>query len=140
MATNIVYAKKFEVGNEKFRGKIEINLKNDHIDDPSKVELSICGELYEKTKSGFWKLRNCGQCVDSIAKAIPTETTKRIVEIWRRWHLNSMHAGCIHQREFENEPYENHQGHHCDICDYTYGTSWIHEELPAEIIEEVKSF
>ena len=62
---------------------------------------------------------------------------KRIYNVWKDWHMNDFHSGCIHQREFEKEPYENHRGHHCDICDYTYGTKWIYEPIPEKILNEI---
>ena len=78
-----------------------------------------------------------GQCFDKLLEFIPTKKVKRIYNVWKDWHLNDLHAGCIHQREFEKEPYENHQGHHCDICDYTYGTKWIYEPIPEKILNEI---
>lgn len=78
-----------------------------------------------------------GQCFDMLLELIPTKKVKRIYNVWKDWHLNDLHAGCIHQREFEKEPYEKHEGHHCDICDYTYGTKWIYEPIPENILKEI---
>lgn len=58
--------------------------------------------------------------------------------IWDKYHLNDMHPGCVHQREFEQELYEKHRGAHCDICNYTYCTAWIYEPLPEGLVDELK--
>jgi hypothetical protein len=106
-----------------------------------------------------------GQCQDSI---IPrTEAQAKLLEIWDRWHLNDMHAGCIHQRaakwdEVRINPKElpdtiansDEKGiiatwvrkkEHpkgllcapCPECGYKYGTEWKREELPADIVETI---
>ena len=79
-----------------------------------------------------------GQIIDKIYDKLPNEKTKLLNEIWKKYHLNHMHPGCIHQREFENEPYENHENDICPICNYKYGTAWIYEEIPADIIKRIK--
>ena len=115
--------------NVKAYFNVEINNEND------KPVLSICGDIYEDRT-----LSSCGQCIHQIVSLFPTEKNKRIEEIWKRWHLNDLHAGCVHQRSFEHEPYEKHKDDVCPICNYKYGTAWNYEELPLEVIEEVKSW
>lgn len=138
MSNDVVYYKQLDdmySDDKQYKATIKLELRG----PADKLEFSASGELYEKNGRRYeWV--HCGQCIDIIYEKIPNEITERIYQIWSRWHLNSMHAGCIHQREFEKEPYEKHEGHHCDICDYTYGTKWIHEDLPAEIIAEIKIF
>lgn len=96
--------------------------------------LSISGDIYDSETKEFI---SCGQCIDEIANIFPTEQNKRIEEVWKRWHLNDLHAGCEHQRKFEKEPYENHKDHVCSICNYKYGTEWKFEKIPDEIIKEI---
>ena len=117
-----------------------------------------------------------GQCRDSIARAFPDDArVQRIVEVWRRWHLNDMRPGCEHQRADgwgerridETKPanvyglhFEGQQcpswnlygwvspdehpdgllGRPCPVCGYGYGTAWRHEELPADILEEIAAW
>lgn len=50
--------------------------------------LSVMGETWE---NGRWS--SGGQCYDDLAGDAP-----HAVELWRRWHLNDMRAGCEHQR------------------------------------------
>lgn len=117
--------------NKNIKAYFDIEIKNEN----DKPVLSICGDIYKEGE-----ILNCGQCIDEIASLFPTEKNKRIEAIWKRWHLNDFHAGCVHQRSFEHEPYENHKDDVCPICNYKYGTAWIYEELPHEIINEVKTW
>ena len=119
--------------NRVYRATIDMELRASNGDMNKPVFAAMCN-IY---KNGY---SYCGgQCFDKLLEFIPTKTVKSIYNVWKEWHLNDFHAGCIHQRAFEKEPYENHQGHHCDICDHTYGSKWIYEEIPAEIIEEIKN-
>lgn len=128
-----MYKKTLTFKKSHFVASIDLELRD--LDD-NKIEFSAYGSIKENGK-----IIRCGQCIDSIAKLFPKNSSiKRIEEIWKEYHLNSLHAGCIHQRAFEKEPYEKHMDEHCSICDYTYGTKWIYEPLPESIIEEIKSF
>ena len=123
---------------------------------------------------------SCGQNLDTIAIYFGgNKKVQRIVEIWQRWHMNDMKAGCTHQRaerwderpidptkptnayisltrDGESRPYysgwnmlawakrsEHPQGllgEPCEVCGYRYGTAWLHDEIPAEIIAEIKNW
>jgi len=184
-------------------------------------EFSMVGEIYYKDggESG-------GQCIDTIAELYPqNEKVQRMHKIWKRWHLNHLRAGCIHQMrdwdtgkelelihykptlkfyaesrkaqwgELPLDEYERfqdtaaivreivigrncpkyetlavftwknreyiaeekrekktagwvHVGEHpegllmkpCEICGYKYGSAWLKEELPPEVIEEILSW
>jgi hypothetical protein len=137
------------------------------------LELSICGEIWNALQTD---IISGGQNLEEIASYFPgSHKVRRIVEVWRRWHLNTMKAGCEHQRaagwdkapidpekpthtygrhfEGQNQPSWNLLGwvredehpdglmcRACWVCGYKYGTAWLTEELPAEIIEEVRSW
>ena len=77
----------------KFRKKalqIQVKIKFDG------ERLSITGDIYEPTTYGTWRDVGGGQCYDELAAEFPKSA--RLVEIWKRWHLNDMRAGCEHQR------------------------------------------
>jgi hypothetical protein len=58
---------------------------------------SMSAEIWNPCKSDIYY---CGQCVDTVAAYFPDDRkARRMVEIWRRWHLNDMKADCEHQRE-----------------------------------------
>ena len=104
------------------------------------------GKLVFTASANVWNPRETdiymgGQCVDEVAKYFRGhKTAQKVLRIWKRWHLNDMHAGCEHQRElgWEKEGYDKHPSEPCPVCGYKFGTSWNHEELPQEVIAEIK--
>lgn len=197
-------------------------IANIDIEFTSEGRLSISGDVREFGRYGN---ASAGQCQDLMLELFPE--SKRLYEIWERWHLNDMRAGCEHQRaaaagawnpskvlgfkkyalkyemlkkqnelkeraladaqmdrsekssfnkrerELLKAPYsievpadyvvnttlyelksddtktagwvrpDEHPGgilaKPCDVCGYKYGTKWLFEEVPAEIIEELRS-
>jgi len=106
----------------------------------------------------------------TLALGWTKEKIKQFFDIWDRWHLNNMRAGCEHQREagwnkqkideslpletygkfFEGQgikswnmwawiPEKDHpQGllsKACPVCGYRYGSAWLKEELPQNVID-----
>ena len=93
-----------------------------------------------------------------------------MAKIWERWNLNDMKAGCEHQRalgwqDVRINPSELPKTHAnrdekgimamwvdqeehkdgllckpCPTCGYKYGSAWLKEELPQDVIEEIKSW
>lgn len=89
----------------------------------------------------------------------------QFVEYWKAWHLNDLRAGCEHQRALgwdkirinpselpdsrsnrdENgilaswvHPEEHKKGvlgKACPVCGYKYGTSWLTEEVPTDVLK-----
>jgi len=131
-------------------------------------------------------VKECGQIQNSMYNYIYQPKFKynegwnpqkvdRLLEIWNRWHLNDMRAGCKHQRneKWEERPIDPSKplsayGLHykgqvcassnrlvwvtrkehkegllsfpCPTCGYKYGTSWLYEALPTEILAELETF
>ena len=81
-----------------------------------------------------------GQCIDELARHFHTQQMAEMQGVWERWHLNDLHAGCEHQRDFEKEPYEKHALEVCPVCGHKYGSDWQREELPQEVIDMIKSW
>jgi hypothetical protein len=115
---------------------------------------------------------DCGQIKPAIVELAPAWTQEMLAkfqEIWDRWHLNDMRAGCEHQRaeQWDKRPIDpskplNSYGKHyvgqkqdswnmltwlnasehpdglmckpCLVCGYKYGTAWLKEEVPQEVI------
>ena len=163
------------------------------------VELSICGEIpYRKDDFEAGTGGQCREVVRGIAKpAYSRADLFRLYELWERWHMNGLRAGCEHQRALgwktcpghytqksarrvESDGYfeplfSNLKGkaditncagqsetitgdvyigsdfYHgslrcsfdvlskpCPTCGYKYGSAWMFEEIPAEVIEEIK--
>lgn len=102
-----------------------------------------------------------GQIQDSLNDRIneyivPESDIVHLVEVWNRWHLNSMRAGCEHQRKmmasmielgtvpdnfFRVSMYESVVAlpgfAKCPTCKdgYEYGSAWLHETLDPEAVE-----
>ncbi len=105
----------------------------------------------------------CGQCLDEIAELMPDDPkVQRMVKIWRRWHLNYMNAGSPAQEEFLriHKDEKPHKQNHYEWAKealagaglqpdpdyihngkpYSYGSAWLREELPEDVLAEIKSW
>ena len=72
---------------------------------------------------------------------------KKIQNIWERWHLNDMRAGTPKQESFVRDWLNNHKFDYTEICmalsevdllndnGYKYGSSWLTEKVPDEVIK-----
>lgn len=120
------------------------------------VELSICGSIWNNMHTD---IVSGGQNIDEIAKLFPRAwRVQRIKEIWQRWHLNHLHAGCEHQRAdwdaseqievngerkrvgwvYETEHPRGLLMKKCATCGYAYGSAWLKEEIPSDVLREVR--
>lgn len=86
-----------------------------------------------------------GQNHDSIIDevhtwVVPRAQAEQMLAIWRRWHLNDMRAGCEHQRALGWNSYDEHPSEPCPTCGYKYGTAWLYEPIPEEIITTIMSW
>lgn len=121
-----------------------------------KVELALTGHA-----KGPYGAESFGQIYDHLKEDIdkfewPEEEVDRLIEIWKRWHLNSLNAGCPHQREMKRVMIESgavkEEFFHkygdvlmldgfasCPNCadGYKYGSAWCHEILPVEVVEYI---
>lgn len=62
--------------------------------DGTQKTLVVSGKLYN-----HGKLQSSGQNLEEIAKLFPDDPQVQvIVSVWRKYHLNDMQAGCVHQR------------------------------------------
>lgn len=82
----------------------------------------------------------CGQVGDYVRDVDP-----RLAELWARWHLNDMRAGCEHQeaRFRAGEPRPTFKNDYagmdvpCPDCGYKYGHAWKVEEVPEQVLSEI---
>lgn len=96
-----------------------------------------------------------GQCLDELLPLIPDPAFRALVDMWRRYHLNNMHAGTPEQeaevkRWLDGRRYEyttarehlrevglltvEHNGK-----PYTYGTGWLFEPISATDLAWLRS-
>jgi hypothetical protein len=102
------------------------------------LHLSFQGEIAMKGSKRDGPGSSFGQI--DIADLPNTPLARRIGEVWERWHLNDMRAGCEHQRALGWSRYEDHPSEPCPVCGYEYGSAWLYEPLPDEIVAEVESW
>jgi len=61
-----------------------------------KKTLSICGDIWNTRHTDIY----CGgQCLDTIAEYVHSPLFKKVYRLWKLYHLNDMHAECVHQHE-----------------------------------------
>lgn len=66
---------------------------------------------------------------------------EQFLRVWDRWHLNDMRPGCEHQRElgWGKKDLTVVTGgvlcKPCPVCGYKYGTKWLKEDVPRDVIE-----
>ncbi len=113
------------------------------------TELSICGNIWNHLHTGIY---SSGLNLDTIARCFPSnDLVQQLVRIWDKWHLNGMKAGTRTQNAFidgyllgSNKRYNYNMV--CDVLktagllvdrDYRYGTAWLIEVLPEEVIEKI---
>ena len=132
---------------------------------PKYNELSICAYVYNT------KHTDCvmgGQCLDDINEEFRSqlknvELWDKIYNLWKSYHLNSMHAGTPEQEKaIEEWESEGHRYDYTEVCNmlkekgiyevnytglsvghiydnepYKYGHAWLVETLPPEVEMEV---
>lgn len=88
-----------------------------------------------------------GQIRDDVAAVVDFEGSAfdeaavgALLILWNRWHLNGMQAGCAHMDLPADTSYDARQGITCPQTGYVYGTKWLVEDLPDEIVGVVEGF
>ncbi len=135
--------KNLHFSNETKSADIEIRLENGR--------LSITGTVYtgKKLLKSEKNLISAGQCREEAKDLIPS----KLVDIWERWHLNDMRAGTLAQEQALREVKDsfsrlNWYDQACDFLKsvnllddngYRYGSAWLTEELPQDVINYIES-
>ena len=74
-----------------------------------------------------------------------TDEVRQLATLAERWHLNAMKAGCAHQDVvWEDSNYGRRPSLKltapCPVTGYRYGTAWLAEPLPADVLVQVAEF
>lgn len=123
-------------------------------------KFTIIGDVGPKGRYG------CGQILSVRSRIFKSPYTDGQLDfffkIWKDWHLNDMRAGCEHQRALgwdkiklddagewvqsnmamwttEDQHEKGVLSKPCPVCGYKYGSQWLFEEVPAWVIEFIKS-
>lgn len=112
-------------------------------------------ELEITTRNGYFEFsmhNESGQGQDHITPR--TDNQRKLLEIWRHWHLNGMNAGTPEQdkalEERPNPPTTRSYEENCAYLKsiglyeveyqgkpYKYGHGWIHKDLPDDFLENI---
>ena len=134
--------------------EMEYKLCHNSFYDKDYEEFTAMGFIYNPRHTDCY---TGGQCLDTINNFIPNNPIfKKIYKIWKKYHLNGMHAGTPEQEQAIKE-YRERTGKaydYTDICNYLksinlyevevngqpykYGHAWLCEELPEEIKAEIE--
>lgn len=138
---------------QKMKVDVEIELR----EREKGLELSIVGNIWTPREVD---VVSCGQNRDTIEELLekgafvelyyPPRVVRRLINIWKEWHLNSVKPYCIHQREVIKQklngkilPYEEMleipEMAKCPECGHEYGSKWIFHQLPEDVVEFVKT-
>lgn len=139
---------------------VEVELR----DRDGYLELSICASIWNGNHTDII----CGgQCLDEIKEFRDNlknpELFDELYDLWRKYHLNGMKAGTPEQQEAVKKFLETQQYDYEAICEYLkelgiyeipftgkthgkdyngelyrYGSGWVVEELPEEVVARVK--
>ena len=126
------------------RVSVDIELK-DKKEGPA---LSICGDIWNSKGTDIV----CGgQCLDTISRYIKTDFFKKILRLWKMYHLNDMHAGTVEQEAYlDGLKADGWKYDYNDACaklrdaglyevdGYKYGHAWLYREIPEEDIAAIR--
>lgn len=146
-------------------GKVFVEIRYSNQLNPTRPPTLSLSGVVGPYRNGNCK-GSCGQIVHVDEPWRPTgdltgAQLSKLIAIWDRWHLNGMRAGSPRQEEWlRNNPvtavypasyYDmavaalNEAGlqpdaeHLIDGRPYSYGSAWLHEELPDEVLDFLRS-
>jgi len=88
---------------EAFEKSVDFKSKSVHISVDitfsNEGRLSLSGSVYKPNQFGTFRNVSAGQVQDQLIADFPkNKKAVCLYQIWERWHLNDMRAGCEHQR------------------------------------------
>lgn len=135
--------------NKRLEIRIELRLNND-----KKYIFSASGFLREKNEYGIYKDVSGGQLFDDVEVFECFKDAKmflKIYKLWKKYHLNDMHAGTQKQEEFlKKHNFSNWANNYTETCQflekhnllydngYKFGSSCLLQEIPLIDIEVIK--
>lgn len=105
---------------------------------PGFWEFAVSGSIWARTNSS--DCHTAGQICDDVAR-LNTPLARRLVALWRAWHLNGMQAGCAHQgKPAMNGPsYDLDSVAPCELSGYRFGRAWLVKPIPADVFAEMQA-
>jgi hypothetical protein len=134
---------RLDVRLQEFSGKFETI---DHQWVDNYVRFSISARVYHGYGCAY-----CGQIQDYLRNLRTAEWSRKtdrarvktVLNVWDRWHLNDLHANCVHQAEIgtSGADWKARQADETRKCPegYVYGSKWLVEPLPDDVIARIKA-
>ena len=156
METTIIIGKVAAFGTKKENMvELEVKLYYDKLDESRPVfsaSVSVWNRLHTDIIWG-------GQCFEQVYRLVKRDLSrekvllyKTILELWRKHHLNNMHAGTELQEIALEQFYEGvgiTPGFESSVCylkainlyddnGYKYGNSWLYRSIPKQDLCQIK--
>ena len=135
--------KEFDFTKDDIDIKVEMELKEEN----GKIVFSASGDVSSKD------IECGGQCLDEIKEILKdsNKTFNLIHKMWKKYHLNDMHAGTPKQEKFlEDNNVNNWANDYTGVCGflkdhnlyiddgYAFGSGWLYEEIPPKDLSLIK--
>ena len=148
--------KTFNFGKIAFYGRRKINevTVDVRLEDKGKGPVfSACADVWNARRTDIVM---GGQCLDELSKYKylgGNELFRRICRLWKKHHLNDMHAGTPEQEKWlaEHRTWRGDYEKDCECLEkaglltvdldgepYKYGTAWLYRPIPEEDLAEIK--
>jgi hypothetical protein len=150
----VVYRKTLTVGYDVKRHKVVLDVEIvkhreqketvDHKQVDEYLSLSISGSSKEYGGQIIGMLTP--ENIPHLARKMTWEKLERIKRVWKRWHLNDTRPNCIHQDVISTDLPFDEWNRLAEIetqkCPqkYRYGSKWLVEILPEDVVSEVMSW
>lgn len=134
----------FKIAKNRKAG-VEITLSDDG-------RFSVYGSLYEYDREKCrWECDMCGQCLDELSELIDDPVFTQIYWLWKRYHLNDLHAGTpVQEYALEHAPFQNNADYKArceylksiglyEVGGYKYGDGWLSEKIEEHDLALIKS-
>jgi len=82
-----------------------------------------------------WRGKNAHNPKVTFSPGWSQKLFDKFLDIWDKWHLNDIQAGCEHQRALGWNNYDEHPSEPCPTCGYKYGSAWLFMPIPQEVID-----
>lgn len=120
--------------------------------DKVRIQFTACGLIWNRTQTDCLQ---AGQCLDTINEYVQSPLFKTIYSLWKKYHLNTLHAGTKEQEAFldnyfsdKEEKWEYEKA--CQVLKdnnlyeveyegkpYKYGHGWLYEAIPDEDLNTI---
>ena len=140
---------------KKFEFNCKVRRGNRNYNAVAVVEVELTEEkVFTASASLKWAGKwfgMAGQCLDDLKKYIHNETYNTIYMMWKKHHLNDMHAGTeAQEKALEEAGYTSWANNYYECCDYLksiglyedngykFGTGWLKREIPQEDLQIIE--